>query len=220
MALQFLKGEHFARYDPTAFGENQRALDVDGERYELELVDFSTQERDSHYYRSLLRDTCRDSAGVVLLYSVTDKSSFQKITTSEYDRLVLSRKQNFDQGGTSFQKLRYPYPAGQQRFGCILVGSKADSPDILREVDEEEARSWATAHNMEHSEIDAHNRAQVESAIVELIRAIIREEQKDAEQLKFAPETAGAQPPAAAQGVKQKRSFGGVLRDAVKKMAA
>jgi GTPase SAR1 family protein len=174
------------RYDPT--GQTPRIhIGVGGKTYRLLLQDISTtipQTGEVAFWRDTIEELYSQADGVVLLYSVTDKDSYEKITTDEYIHLVTSRKQHAELNKPdSKYPCRVRYPAGQQRVGCVLVGNKVDLADDHRAVDKQIAQGWADSQGISFFEIDSHNLESIQEAMSALIKSILHAERRDAEGL-------------------------------------
>ncbi|KAF2277718.1 P-loop containing nucleoside triphosphate hydrolase protein [Westerdykella ornata] len=182
----FTTATKFAYYDPTSSEKRERAIVVDGIRYSLLLADFSTtmpavEDGDVGWYRKLLKTAYETCQGVVLLFSLTDRSSFDKITKQDYLSIILARKRITEPSLRVPHQLRYP--AGQQRFGCILVGNKLDLAKDGREVAKEVAQAWADSQGIDYFELDTNKQEPIEEAIRALIRSIQRAQRWDAQDL-------------------------------------
>ena len=174
---QFVLGQTFARYDPTIEGSSRREWDIDGSTWLFEFLDLnSTVHREGHirphpgiYDRMLMLAT-----GIVLLYDVTSRESFERVTDSAYLYAWTCR--------TNAPRETRTHPTQRQKFGCVLVGNKADlvqEDHVRREVSRDEAEQWAHSQGFTHVEITTNSRHEVETAIEALARNIRKIELRD-----------------------------------------
>ena len=161
-----------------------RKLDVEGAEWELGMMDLSStpirEEHASQPGASLSSDfivaILSSRSGVVLLYDITSQHSFENITQFGYQHLILNRHRRDPETQT-------PYPAGMQRFGCVLVGNKADLASEKREVDSEVAQEWADSQGIKFFEVSTRDRNAIEEAMRALVKSVIRAERRDKEDL-------------------------------------
>ena len=118
--------------------------------FRLQLWDTSGQER----YRTYMKAYFRDSSGIILVYDITNKESFQHVTSW----LELGKKFTDD-----------------KETGIILVGNKRDLAD-KRQVSLEEGKDFANTHNIPFFEISALDNENecVPFAMLELIKSKIK----------------------------------------------
>ncbi len=138
-------------------------MDIDGTSWFFELIDINssvydqgTQVLHSPFYEHVLYQ----ADGLLLLYDVTSKESFDKITNDAYLRALATRNSVF--AGREKERME------RRGLGCVLVGNKIDllnRNEEKREVDRETAEQWAESQGFRHTEIRVENRNQVEHAI-------------------------------------------------------
>ena len=112
----------------------------------LQLWDTAGQER----FRSITKAYYRNSVGVLLVYDVTDKNSFD----------------NLSQWMSEAKKHIEPHQAT-----FALVGCKQDKSD-MRKVSDEDVRSFAIQNNMQSFETSAKEGYRVEAAFQHLAQTI------------------------------------------------
>lgn len=214
---------------------------MDGETSLLDFMDVSSTvlrgENAIDYTsldRRLLDKMLQDAAGVVLLYDITSRASYERITKDGYLHVLLTRRRETDEA----TMLSYPkdpglpyrsglqYPAGAQRFGCVLVGSKLDLAAEKREVDYEEAEEWADSQGFKVFELDTSKRELIVQALTVLVRSIKRAEKRDLEDLSIAQKRIIQEKGMAAKELNQKKdkrrrilipTFRGTLRHAFRR---
>ena len=108
-----------------------------------------------------------EASGVVLLYDVTRKSTFDCITSEGYLDIIRNRKQLCDD-----VKLR----TRMQRFGCVLVGNKLDLAKEKREVTQELAQDWGQSQGMMSFEVDTFSQEPINEVMKALVRSIKKAE--------------------------------------------
>jgi GTPase SAR1 family protein len=119
-----------------------------------------------------------EADGVIFLYDITNKNSFDLITQHGYLLTYNSRRKETARGK--------PYPTSRQRFGCVLAGNKlgiVEKDPGKRQVSEEQAADWAGMHARKHYEVDTFRRDGLEEVVRGLLKSIEREEQRDKEDL-------------------------------------
>lgn len=160
--------------------EHTKDFSVDGEPISITINDINNTilrgddpALDYDYFQGVFKDC----SGVVLLFDITSRKSFDHITQNGYLRVIMSRPKFTEDGETGIR-----YPAGQKRFGCILVGNKADLKD-QREVSRDLAEWWAESQNIKYIELDTSKQWPINDAMAELVRSIRRAQKWDQEEL-------------------------------------
>lgn len=112
-----------------------------------------------------------NAQGIVLLYDVTSRATFDLITRDAY-LYALTARQSMSTGSEHWGK----------RCGFVLVGNKADvvrdEPD-KREVETEMAAEWARSQGFEHVEVTSTERAHVDGAMAMLVQNIELAKRRD-----------------------------------------
>ena len=127
-----IKIKYLEKYNPTIGVDYQKkVITIDNKNIDIEIWDTAGQERfkniTSHYYSG--------ADGILLLFDISDKSSFEKLSFWIND---LNNKIYLD------------------NISLILIGNKTDLDD-KREVSIEEAKKFAEKNNIEYFEISAIN---------------------------------------------------------------
>ncbi|KAF2008580.1 hypothetical protein BU24DRAFT_468700 [Aaosphaeria arxii CBS 175.79] len=192
----FLKGEHFQLYVPSAQPES-KFIQVGNVRQCIFPIDLSTSVyRDpQHGVHSniFFESFIKKAGGFVLLYDITDKATFDYITTKGYSRIVLSRDTEDEYG--------VPYGSGTQRFGCVLVGTKLDLAANKRQVDRALAEQWAETQGIAFYEVDKYQRDAIDAIMVDVALSSGEAEKRDAEDAAEATEATGAVKPSKSRGI-------------------
>ncbi|XP_076452850.1 ras-related protein Rab-35-like [Babylonia areolata] len=127
-------------------------LDVDGERVKLQVWDTAGQER----FRTITSAYYRGTQGILLVYDVKDRGSFDSISG------WLSSIAEHSEG-----------------LCKILVGNNNDDPD-RKVVTTEEAQSLAEQNGMQLFEINSQDDSQVEQMFLALARMILKTKKEKA----------------------------------------
>lgn len=127
----------------------------------------------------IFEDILSKADGIVFMYDITDARSYGNLIEHAHDLTVFSRKRYGDDGRE--------YPAGSQRFGGVLVGTKVDVADanpFKREVEFEEASEEAAMNGWQAFEVDTSARDTLDEVVGALLKDIEKVERWDAEELK------------------------------------
>jgi GTPase SAR1 family protein len=135
----------------------------------------------NNIYNVDLNTWIKNAQGVVLLFDITSRSSYDLLTENGYMHVIFQRATTYPGG--------LPYLAGQERFGGVLVGTKVDltarpATASDRKVSRQEAEDWAQIQGMKYFEVDTRHLEPVEEAMRALVRSIIRAKRRDGEDLK------------------------------------
>ena len=120
-------------------------VEVDGKRIKLQIWDTAGQER----FRTITTSYFRGAQGILLVYDVTDRRSFESI------RNWISQIQQH----------------ADVHVNKILVGNKCDMLDE-KVVSTEEAQKLATEFNVDFYECSAKNDINVEPCFLQVARAV------------------------------------------------
>jgi len=149
-AKQYIDQKFNNIYNPTIgieYGYKFIEIENEGEKIPIKLHIWDTAGQE--LYRSITRSYYRDSAGVLLLYDITDEQSFIDIKRWYGDIL------------------KYLDPLTP----IILIGNKVDMKD-KREVSEEKGKEWASSRNILFMEASGKEYELVEEAFIELCKSI------------------------------------------------
>eukprot|EP00047_Mylnosiga_fluctuans_P001687 m.221466 g.221466 ORF g.221466 m.221466 type:complete len:197 (+) comp10591_c0_seq1:77-667(+) len=152
LTIQFIQSHFVDEYDPTIEDSYRKQCVIDDEVALLDILDTAGQEE----YSAMREQYMRTGEGFLLVYSITDKSSFDEI-------------QSFCQ-----QILRVK---DKDEFPMILVGNKADL-ESERQVSTQDGKELGKSLKIFHLETSAKQRVNVDLAFHELVR-IIRKYNKD-----------------------------------------
>ena len=145
------------KYDPSLFHTIgveflNKDLEVDGERYTLQIWDTAGQER----FKSLRTPFYRGSDCCLLTYAVDDLQSFQSIAMWKKEFLY------------------YADVKDPENFPFVVLGNKSDLV-AERKVNSEEALTWCEQNGrLSHFETSAKDAVNVDMAFVAAIRCVAR----------------------------------------------
>ncbi|KAF2845525.1 P-loop containing nucleoside triphosphate hydrolase protein [Plenodomus tracheiphilus IPT5] len=161
----FLKGDNFIYHHP--FDEIRRRLPVNGKEWPLRPMDISStmlREPGLGLDETIFNLSFAKSEGIILLYDITSRTSFDLVTQDAYIHALSTR-----------HFMSTNNPNWGKRCGFVLVGNKVDittdSPGT-REVEREMAEEWAQSQGFRHIEVSSKNRAAVDEAMVMLVTSI------------------------------------------------
>ncbi|CAF0728089.1 unnamed protein product [Adineta steineri] len=147
LTLQYMYDEFVVDYEPTKADSYRKAVMLDGEEVQIDILDTAGQEN-----YAAIRDTyIRSGEGFLLVFDVTDAESFQDLNEL-YEQIL--RVKN---GGTNI-------PA-------ILVGNKIDLAE-RRKVPLEEAEQKARSWSIRYIETSAKTKHNVDKVFCELMRIV------------------------------------------------
>lgn len=150
LTIQLCLNHFVETYDPTIEDSYRKQVVIDDMPCVLEVLDTAGQEE----YTALRDQWIRDGEGFLLVYSITARSTFERV--ERYRDQILRVKDTDD-------------------TPMILVGNKADKLNE-REVSREEGVGMALKLNADFVESSAKACINVEKAFYQLVR-LIREEQ-------------------------------------------
>jgi len=122
-------------------------LEADGKRVRLQIWDTAGQER----FRNITRSYYRGAHGIILVFDVTDPSTFQKVKD-----WIFNIKKYSD-----------------EHIPVLLVGNKCDLVDS-RIVDQEVAKDFAQKNGLPYLESSAKSGVGVDDAFIALSKEIIK----------------------------------------------
>jgi len=151
----------------VGFEEGVHRMNIDGEAIEAYFTDLSSttlRTADANFSTELFIQSLTGSVGIILLYDITCLVSFEHITEKSYAYACMCNNYMGENAGERIRE-------------WILVGNKKDviekEPE-KRQVDEELAAEWAQSQGMRHVELTTHNREDIEKAVHDLMRSILR----------------------------------------------
>lgn len=152
LTIQFIQSYFVTDYDPTIEDSYMKQCIIDEAVARLDILDTAGQEE----FSAMREQYMRSGEGFLLVFSVTDRSSYDDIC--KFHKQILRVKD-------------------REEFPMILVGNKADL-EPLRVVTAEEGLELARHLNIKYIEASAKIRMNVDAAFHELVR-IVRKFQVD-----------------------------------------
>ena len=125
---------------------------INGKKYRLFFYDTAGQER----YKSIALNIIKDAQGIILMYDVTDQTSFESI--AEWINNVKDAKGS--------------------NFPMILVGNKIDLKDI-RIISEAEGKKLAKENELEFFETSNKDGTNLEKATFALVNKILKKQEEE-----------------------------------------
>jgi len=145
LAVQFTLNCFVETYDPTIEDAYRKQLVVDNRMCFVEVIDTAGQEE----YATLRDQWVREGQGFILVYSIAQRQSFERLEV--FRQLMLRVKRN--------------------RPIFVLVGNKCDKT-YEREVSREEGAALARSFGCEFLETSAKTSHNVERLFMNLVRAL------------------------------------------------
>jgi len=124
-----------------------KTVDIDGKRIKLQIWDTAGQER----FRTITTSYFRGAQGILLVYDVTDRNSFNSIKT-----WVEEIERNADKA-----------------VNKVLIGNKCDVDDSARAVSRGEGESLARDYGMAFFETSAKKDIGVSEAFMSIARQVV-----------------------------------------------
>ncbi len=155
MTIQFIQGNFVEKYDPTIEDSYRKQVEVDGKACMLDILDTAGQEE----YSAMRDQYMRTGQGFVLVYSITDASSFEDCLTI-HEQLL--RSKDVDE------------------VPLVLVGNKCDLEEE-RAVSKEEGNNMAEKFGAcKFLESSAKERINVDEIFISLVKLIDKANDPDA----------------------------------------
>ncbi|KAF2988587.1 hypothetical protein EK904_007338 [Melospiza melodia maxima] len=184
LTIQFFQKIFVPDYDPTIEDSYLKHTEIDGQWAILDVLDTAGQEE----FSAMREQYMRTGDGFLIVYSVTDKASFEHV--DRFHQLIL-RVKDRGEGTTGNLIMRHsereerinasPKPELGQKitavgatesFPMILVANKVDLMH-LRKITREQGREMATKHNIPYIETSAKDPPlNVDKAFHDLVRVI------------------------------------------------
>jgi len=146
ITIQFIQSYFVTDYDPTIEDSYTKQCVIDDVVAKLDILDTAGQEE----FSAMREQYMRSGEGFLLIYSVTDRNSFDEIY--KFHKQILRVKD-------------------RDEFPMLMVGNKADL-DHQRVVSTEEGKQLAQQLKISHKECSAKLRVNVDQAFYELIRIV------------------------------------------------
>ncbi|KAG9394882.1 Small GTPase superfamily [Carpediemonas membranifera] len=146
--LRFAEDRFHFIHEVTIQGDlRSKVVDVDGKMTKLQVWDTAGQEQ----FRSMARNYFRSAVGVLVVYDVTRRESFQSIDAWVADVVEQS--------------------TARQNTPIIIIANKIDCVS-QRVVTQEEGQRYASSKGYLYAEISARTRENVNESFVELARRV------------------------------------------------
>jgi len=146
LTVRFVENKWSEEYDPTIEDAYMKKCIIDNEEVLLSVLDTAGQDD----YTAMREHYMRPGEGFLLVYSITDRSSFQELEVF-YEQILRVKDKDF--------------------FPMIVVGTKCDL-EYDRQVDSSEGRALAAKLRGRHIETSAKMRINVDAAFTELVKLI------------------------------------------------
>lgn len=148
LTIQFIQSHFVQDYDPTIEDSYRKQCVIDDRVAHLDILDTAGQEE----FSAMREQYMRTGEGFLLVFSVTDRASFEEI--SRFHTQILRVKDKDD-------------------FPMILVGNKSDLENE-RTVSTSEGQEASRKLKITYLESSAKQRINVDAAFHDLVRAIRR----------------------------------------------
>jgi small GTP-binding protein len=148
LTIQFIQSHFVQDYDPTIEDSYRKQLVIDDRVAQLDILDTAGQEE----FSAMREQYMRTGEGFLLVFSVTDKSSFDEIPRFHTQILRVKDK---------------------DEFPMILVGNKSDLENE-RTVSPTEVHELGRKLKIPYLESSAKQRINVDAAFHDLVRSIRR----------------------------------------------
>jgi len=148
LTIQFIQSHFVQDYDPTIEDSYRKQCVIDDRVAQLDILDTAGQEE----FSAMREQYMRTGEGFLLVFSVTDKSSFDEIPRFHTQILRVKDK---------------------DEFPMILVGNKSDLENE-RTVATAEAQELGRKLKIPYLESSAKQRINVDAAFHDLVRSIRR----------------------------------------------
>ncbi|CAL8117457.1 unnamed protein product [Orchesella dallaii] len=158
ITIQFIQSYFVQDYDPTIEDSYTKQCVIDDIPAKLDILDTAGQEE----FSAMREQYMRSGEGFLLVFSVTERSSFEEIT--KFYRQILRVKD-------------------RDEFPMLIVANKADL-DSQRVVGRDEAQNLAKQLRIPLVECSAKLRMNVDQAFYELVKIIRLFQQMERPQLK------------------------------------
>lgn len=146
LTIQFIQSYFVTDYDPTIEDSYTKQCLVDGVAAKLDILDTAGQEE----FSAMREQYMRTGEGFLLVFSVTDRNSFNEII--KFYNQILRVKD-------------------REEFPMILVGNKADL-EHKKVISAEEGLELGRHLGLSYIETSAKNRMNIDAAFHELVRII------------------------------------------------
>ncbi|KAF2871744.1 ras family-domain-containing protein [Massariosphaeria phaeospora] len=146
LTIQLIQSHFVDEYDPTIEDSYRKQCVIDDEVALLDVLDTAGQEE----YSAMREQYMRTGEGFLLVYSITDRQSFEEIMTFQQQILRVKDK---------------------DYFPMIVVGNKCDL-EGERQVSTQEGQNLARQFDCKFIETSAKSRINVDNAFYDIVREI------------------------------------------------
>ncbi|MCJ1470647.1 Ras GTPase ras2 [Pseudocyphellaria aurata] len=182
LTIQLCLNHFVETYDPTIEDSYRKQVVIDSQSCMLEVLDTAGQEE----YTALRDQWIRDGEGFVLVYSITSRSSFNRIRKF-HNQIQRVKDSSSASSPTSAAYLTSPVSpslaAGNGQAPVMLVGNKSDRV-TEREVSTQEGSALAKDMGCDFVEASAKNCINVEKAFYEVVRSLRKQRQEQTQFVK------------------------------------
>ncbi|KAF9972195.1 Ras GTPase [Actinomortierella ambigua] len=157
MTLRFLRDQFHDEYDPTIEDSYCKHIEVDGQKYTLDITDTAGQEEYRGHWNDMF---LRSGDGFICVFSITSKSSFQELV------------------GFRTQIWR----AKEDEYVPIVVAGNKSDLEEERQVDTSVAQEFALQSHAYFIETSAKTGFNINEMMNELVREIVRSKNRQKQQ--------------------------------------
>eukprot|EP01101_Sappina_pedata_P007964 TRINITY_DN4316_c0_g1_i1.p2 TRINITY_DN4316_c0_g1~~TRINITY_DN4316_c0_g1_i1.p2 ORF type:complete len:225 (-),score=80.69 TRINITY_DN4316_c0_g1_i1:98-679(-) len=144
LTQMFIYGNFIEEYDPTTCDNYSKLVEMDGQKYQLEIMDTAGQEE-------ILKNTHKSLGdGYMIVYSIIERHTFE--VAQKFHENILNI-------------------AGFDIYPTVLVGSKFDLSQN-RQISEDEGKALANKWSCSFLEASSKTKTNVDEAFFELIRVV------------------------------------------------
>jgi len=151
LTIKFIQNTFVEKYDPTIEDSYRKQIDVDGSAVMLDITDTAGQEE----YAEMRDELLGDGDGFIVVYSITDPTSFEEVSNL-YEAILKTK--NKDEG-----------------VPCILAGNKVDMENdraVPKEHGEDQAMKMGSLCRFFETSAKADPSINVKEIFEELVRLI------------------------------------------------
>lgn len=148
LSVKFALGNFVADYEPTISNNYKKNVKIDGENYQLDILDTAGMEGGETVKPTLFRG--RDC--FVLVFDITDRSSFEAVPQIHEDILRICEKSTIP---------------------CCVIGNKVDL-EADRQISKEEGEKLAKELDSVYIEGSARTGQNVENAIIRSVKEYLK----------------------------------------------
>ena len=148
--------------------------------YTLQFMDLDLSGSIAPTYRDVLDAYIASADGIILLYDIASKYSYERVTNEVYFHAWECRDTVYRRDGKDGKMWR-----SKKRFGLVLVGNKKDlihgqDAEAKREVNKYEAEEWAECQGFRGLEVSSYKREEVEEAVKALVASVEKAKRQEA----------------------------------------